>query len=113
MQDLDLFVRRLVNTERTGGRTRHVGGSILVLHDCMGWSHDFTEAVHARFPDMAIDVRTSRNSLSGFVVVFTREGGVIRVRAAWYLAIALGLTSCAYALMASPWWGAYRWIREI
>ena len=113
MQDLDSFVMLLINSERTGGRTRHIGGSILALHDCMGWSHDFTEAVHARFPDVAIDIRASRSSLSGFVVVFTRAADGGQVRAAWYVAIALGLTSCAYALMSSPWWGAYSWIRDI
>ena len=30
-----------------------------------------------------------------------------------YLAIAAALTGCAYVLVTSPWWGAYRWIQSI
>ena len=104
---------RLTNAERSGGRLLHVGASQLALHDCMQWSHAFTDAVHEHFPDVTIDVRASRASLSGFVVVFSLSHEAGRVRVQWYFAIALGLTACAYGLVASPWWGAYRWIQGI
>jgi hypothetical protein len=113
LHDLELFLRQLTNAERAGGRLVHIGASQLALHDCMRWSHSFTDAVHTRFPDVLIDVRASRASLSGFVVFFTLSHEAGRVRAGWYLAIALGLTVCAYRLAASPWWGAYQWIQGI
>jgi hypothetical protein len=79
----------------------------------MHWSHAFTDAVDHRFPDVVMDVRASSASLSGFVVVFSLSHEAGRVRVGWYLAIAVGLTACAYGLVSSPWWGAYRWIQGI
>jgi hypothetical protein len=113
MHELQGFLERLTRAERTGGRVLHTGPSQLTLHDCMHWTHAFTEAVHARFPDVLIDVCACRGSLSGFRVVFT-HAHVGEVRVAWYLAIALGLTACAYALVGTPWWwGATQWIQMI
>jgi hypothetical protein len=115
LDELELFVGQLIGMQRHGGRLQRVGDTQLVLRDCLRWSHDFTEAVHARFPDMLIDVRGSRgNSLSGFLVVFTRTEEAARARGAWLMVIALALTGCAYALVASPWWvGAYGALRGI
>ena len=109
LDDLAHFVGQLINMQRHGGRLQCVGGHQLVLRDCLHWPHDFTEAVHARFPDILIDVRGSRcNSLSGFLVVFTRGEEAARARGVWLVVIALALTGCAYALVGSPWWvGAY------
>lgn len=113
MNELGIFLSRLINMERVGGRLHFVGETQLVLHDCMQWPHDFSEAVTEDFPDVFIDVRGSRNSLSGFVVVFTRAEGH-RPRTWWLIGIAVGVSCCAMTLMASPWWvGAYRALRSI
>jgi hypothetical protein len=113
MRELQGFIERLTRSERTGGRILQTGPTQLTLNDCMHWTHSFTEAVHARFPDVVIDVCASRASLSGFRVVFTLAT-CCGVQATWYLAIALGLTACAYALVGTPWWwGATRWIQAI
>ena len=113
MHELQGFLERLTRVERAGGRALHLGPTQLALYDCMHWPHGFTEAVHARFPDVVVDVCACRSSLSGFRVVFTHAYRG-EVRAAWYLAIALGLTGCAYALVTTPWWwGATRWIQTI
>ena len=108
---LSAFVLDLTNSERIGGRTRVIGENSIELLDCMYWPHDATELVQHDFPEVVGDVRACRQSLSGFSVVFMwRDRG--RVEALWYVAIGVGLTSCAYALLASPWWGAYRWMQQ-
>lgn len=114
MEELCGFVARLTNSERVGGRVQRVGLGQVVLRDCMHWPHHFTDAVHDHFPDVLIDVRGSRNSLTGFIVVFTLLEHAGGVRCTWFVVIALGLTACAYALVASPWWGgAYRSLWDV
>jgi hypothetical protein len=109
---LSEFVLLLTSAERVGGRTRCVGVDRVELYDCVRWPHHYTDCVLLDFPEVSIDICASRQSLSGFAVIFSWRKGA-RVETMWYIAIALGLTSCVYALFASPWWGAYRWIQSI
>ena len=106
------FVLAMTGAERVGGRVKCVSSDRLELFDCARWTHHYMDSVLADFPDVCIDMCSCRQSLSGFAVIFhwRRRG---RVEAMWYIAIALGLTSCAYALFTSPWWGAYRLIQGI
>ena len=109
---LEEFVGVMMDMERIGGRFSRVGGDRLELYDCLCWPHEASERVQRCFPDVAIDVRSCRHSISGFAVVFvwTCRGGHEMM---WCLAIAAALTGCAYVLVTSPWWGAYRWIQSI
>jgi len=105
MDRLKLLVLRLANAERVGGRAHVLDGQTLLLHDCMHWGSCCTEAVAAEFPEIQISVRASRQSLSGFTVVFHRPACRQR-EAAWYLVIGLGLASCCYVLLRPPWWSS-------
>jgi hypothetical protein len=113
MQALGDFVLRLTSADRVGGRVQRVGRDRVELLDCMSWTWGCTERVQREFPEVVVNIRSCRHSLSGFAVVFVWKGGGV-FESMWYLAIAVGLTSCAYALFTSPWWwGAYRLIRGI
>lgn len=112
MRSLTSFVARLVGTERVGGRLHRTSDGILRLHDCASWTHDYTDMVHAIFPEVTIDIVSCRQSLSGFAVDFVWRGGG-GGELWWHVVIGVVLASCWYALMASPWWGAYRWIHSI
>jgi hypothetical protein len=105
------LVLALCNAERVGGRTRRLGSDRLELLDCTWWSHWATEDVQRRFPEVVVDVRACRQSLTGLSVVFIWRGGG-RMDVLLYIVIAVGLTCCAYTLVTSPWWGAYRWIHN-
>jgi hypothetical protein len=106
------FVLLLTSAERVGGRTRCIGPDRVELYDCARWPYHYTECVLLDFPEVSIDVCSSRQSLTGFAVIFSWRRRP-RVEIMWYIAIALGLTSCVYALFTSPWWGAYQWIQRI
>lgn len=112
LEGLSVLVLSMTNAERTGGRIRRLTETRLELLDCMYWPQEATEMVQRDFPEVVTDIRACRQSLSGFSVLFILKGSG-RLEVVWYIAIAVGLTSCAYALFASPWWGAYRWIQSI
>lgn len=113
MQGLKELVLQLTCADRVGGRVQRVGSDRLELYDCASWSWKGTELVQHEFPEVVVDVRSCRHSLSGFAVVFIWKGGG-RFEPLWYVAIAVVLTSCAYTLFAAPWWwGAYRLIQGI
>lgn len=79
--------------------------STLVLYDCMSWDCFCTDTVVARYPEVRISVRASRQSLSGFTVTF-HVGRCARKEAAWYLIIGLFLGCCGFLLLRSPWWNS-------
>lgn len=105
MEALKELVLRLANADRVGGRVTVVDGSTLILNDCMNWSCVCTEHVLSRFPDVQISVRSSRQSLSGFSVVFHRGASTPR-EIVWYLLIGVGLACCCYLLLRPPWWSS-------
>lgn len=109
---LECLVSELMDSARVGGRFGRVGVDRLELYDCLCWPHGASEYVQREFPEVVVDVRSCRQSITGFAVVFVWNGGS-RFELAWYIAIALGLTGCAYVLYTSPWWGAYRWMQGI
>lgn len=98
------LVLRLANADRVGGRVVVVDPRTLLLHDCMHWGCHATDVVLSHFPDVQISVRASRQSLSGFTVVFHRGASTPR-EIVWYLVIGLGLACCCYLLARPPpWW---------
>lgn len=104
MERLRAFILAQVNAERVGGRANIVDTRTILLYDCMHWDCCNTDAVVAQFPDVGICVRASRQSLSGFVVIFHR--GDRRTREmGWLVVIGLGLACCSYILLRPPWWG--------
>jgi hypothetical protein len=103
MEVLKDLVLRLANADRVGGRVTVVDGQTLLLHDCTHWGCVNTEAVLYRFPDVQISVRSNRQSLSGFSVVFHRGASTPR-EIVWYLVIGLGVACCVYLLLRPPWW---------
>lgn len=109
---LEDFVGNMMDMERIGGRFHRAFGDRLELYDCLCWPQGASDRVQRHFPEVAIDVRSCRQSITGFAVVFiwTCRGGH---EVMWCLAIAAALTGCAYVLVTSPWWGAYRWIQSI
>ena len=109
---LQSLVSELVDSARVGGRFGRAGVDRLELYDCVCWPHGASEYVQREFPEVVVDVRSCRQSLTGFAVVFVWKG-ISHFEVAWYVAIALGLTGCAYILYTSPWWGAYRWMQSI
>lgn len=113
MERLEAFLRDLCAVERIGGRTRILDEQTLELSDVMTWPHGATEYVQERgFADVQVHVRHARHSLTGFVVVFTRQRQQ-QVELGWYIAISVLLGSSVYALSAMPWWGAYRLLQSI
>jgi len=106
------FLRELCAAERLGGRTRVVDERTLELYDVMSWPHGATEYVQCDFPDVVTHVRSCRQSLSGFAVVFTWRGRGVDLL--WYVAISCGLACCVYLLCSSPWWrGVYPLLQVI
>jgi hypothetical protein len=103
MQCLRSLVLRLANADRVGGRATVLDNDTLVLNDCMHWGSLCTESVLAQFPEIQISVRSSRQSLSGFSVVFYRPPSRRR-ELFWCLVIGLALACCAYVLLRPPWW---------
>ena len=103
MERLKALVLRLSNAERVGGRVSVVDRQTLILYDCMHWGCYCTDQVQLCFPETQISVRSCRQSLSGFSVVF-HLGACTRKEVAWYLIIGLVLACCGYALMRPPWW---------
>lgn len=97
------LVLLLVDAERLGGRVQIVDRQTLMLYDCMSWDCMCTDAVMARYPEVRISIRASRQSLSGFTVTF-HVGRSTRRETAWYLVIGLFLSCCGYLLIKSPWW---------
>lgn len=95
----------LVHAERLGGRIQAMDGQTLVLYDCMTWDCFCTDAVIARYPEVRISVRASRQSLSGFTVTF-HVRRCSRRETAWYFVIGLFLSCCGYILLRSPWWNS-------
>lgn len=113
MHALAGFLRELCAMERLGGRTRIVDTRTLELYDVMSWPHGATEYVQCDFPEVVAHVRSSRASLSGFVVVFTRRQGG-HVDLSWYVVLSAVGGMCVYTLCTAPWWGGvYRWIQAI
>jgi hypothetical protein len=97
------LVLLLVDAERLGGRAQVMDGQTLVLYDCMSWDCACTDTVMARYPEVRISVRASRQSLSGFIVTF-HMGRSARRETVWYLVIGLFLACCGFLLIKSPWW---------
>lgn len=98
MERLESFLRELCSVERVGGRTRIVDEHTLELADVQTWPYGATEYVQENgFPDVAVHVRHSRHSLTGFVVVFTRQSRV-SAELGWYAWIAILLGTSAYVL---------------
>ena len=105
MEALKRLVLNVVNADRVGGRATIVSTRTMILDDCMLWSCRCTEAVVAVFPEILISVRASRQSLSGFSVVFNMGQNPAR-ESGWYLVIGLFLAGCVYVLLNPPWWTA-------
>ncbi len=102
MDGLRSLVLDLSNAERVGGRAQVVDAKTLILYDCMHWSSRCTDILAARYPEVQLSVRTCRQSLSGYSVVFHRSGNT-RVEIVWCLVIGLALAGCAYILLHPPW----------
>ncbi len=103
MDRLRQLILRLANAERVGGRATIVDGRTIILYDCTHWGCHCTDAVLAQFPEVQISVRVSRQSLTGFTVIFHCQDNARR-ELAWYLVIGLGLACCTYILLRPPWW---------
>lgn len=99
------LILQLVDAERLGGRVQVVDSVTLQLYDCMTWDSFCTDAVIARYPEVKISVRASRQSLSGFAVTF-HLFRCARRETVWYLVIGLFLACCGYILLRSPWWNS-------
>ncbi len=98
MERLEAFLRDLCAVERVGGRTRIMDGHTLELSDVQAWPHGATEYVREHgFPDVVTHIRHSRHSLTGFVVIFTRQPQQ-RTDLAWYMGIAVLVGVSAYVL---------------
>jgi hypothetical protein len=98
MERLDTFLRELCAVERVGGRTKIIDDRTLELADVQAWPYGATEYVQENgFPDVVAHVRHSRHSLTGFVIVFTRQSRA-RVELGWYTGIAILLGTSAYVL---------------
>jgi hypothetical protein len=105
MDQLRFLVLSLANADRVGGRATVVDARTLILNDCMHWGCHSTDIVQSRFPEVQISVRSCRQSLSGFSVIFHRGSSVHR-ELVWYIVIGLGMACCAYVLLRPPWWRA-------
>lgn len=102
MDPLRALVLRLANVDRVGGRALIVDRQTLHLYDCAHWSCSCSDTVQSRFPEVQISVRSCRQSLTGFIVVF-HYGGSLQREMLWYLLIGLGMACCGYLLFRPPW----------
>ena len=99
MQAIHGFVLELTNAKHTGARVVLHPPDILVVYDCPAWSEFLSQRLRTRFPSLEVDIESSTESLSGFVVVVRR----LRVRShAWAGALGFVLSLSLFVL--------YRWI---
>lgn len=66
---LPAFLRRLVDSDRYGGRTICTDEHTVVLYDCGQWSDTHSNVLQQWFPECSASVLPSDVSLSGFIVV--------------------------------------------
>lgn len=103
MDRLRQHVLLLSNASRAGGRARILDDETIELHDCMGWRHAWTDVLRANHPELELSIHNSRQSLSGFVVVFRLP----RERTHWtgFVVLGLLLACCCYVLVSIQHWG--------
>lgn len=77
------------------GRLRFEDDGTLTLLDCSEWNWDHSNRLSVRFPDVHVTMRSSRESLSGFVVIFSKKQDSLATL--WLLLIGLLLAAVVYA----------------
>lgn len=96
MQAIHTCVLRLTNAKRTGARVVAHPPDTIIVYDCNTWSDALSQRLRARFPRIEVDVASSSESLSGFVVmVRCFPGGR---SSAWAGLLGLVLALSLYAL---------------
>jgi hypothetical protein len=93
MEDLSVFLSKLINSERYGGRIIQADDSTVVLYDCGMWSDSHSHAVSDHFPGSEVRMMQSNSSLSGFVVIVKMHRGLVAYT--WITAVLLVLSGMA------------------
>jgi len=90
------MILAMCQADRVGGRVQAAGSGALELLDCMEWDDEWTNRLRSQYPDMRVSFRSSRRSLSGFVVRFEVCAGPREWM--WHGVIGFVLACCCYVL---------------
>lgn len=90
------MILAMCEADRLGGRVQPAGPGVLELFDCMRWDEEWSGRLCAHFPDTRVSYRSSRRSLSGFVVRFEVCAG--QREWLWHAVIGSVLACCCYVL---------------
>jgi hypothetical protein len=102
MQAVHTCVLRLSNAERTGARVVAHPPDTVIVYDCASWSDALSQRLRARFPRVEVDIASSSESLSGFVVVVRCSSGGRSSAWAGLLGLVLALSLYALYRLALP-----------
>jgi hypothetical protein len=69
MDTLQLWLLKMINSDKYGGRTIQTDEQTVVLYDCGVWTDAHSQAVKSKYPECDIAITQSLGSLSGFIVV--------------------------------------------
>ena len=96
MQAVQQTLAAILRSSQTGARFSVESPDTLLIFDCSVWRSDYHYALHARHPNLDINVYHSDESLSGFVVVVRKRPRA--PLAPWLTAFGLALALFAYTL---------------
>ncbi len=97
MEGVQQFVTHLIQTDRFGGRVIIRDGNTVLLYDVPRWGEEHARAVRARFPECGVSYMANGHSMSGFVVIVTRQS---QPRAQiWASVFVLALAGAAYTCL--------------
>ena len=106
MEAVQKFLHQLLQTGRYGGRTVVRDERTLIVYDTPSWSERESRAVRRKFPECEVAVQAFEGSMSGFIVIVSRQSEPwgVASEAAFVLAAAgaLWLTWCLHGFLSSP-----------
>lgn len=73
MEAVQGFIHALLQTSRYGGRVVIRDEKTLIVFDTPSWSEQESRALRAKFPECDVAVQAFDGSMSGFIVIVTKE----------------------------------------
>jgi hypothetical protein len=98
MDKVHVYLNKLVQSERFGGRVVARDERTLIVFDTPNWGERESRSVRSKFPECSVEVHAFDGSLSGFIVLVTRQ------HEPWTLASESLYVACAVALGWTVYW---------